>query len=325
MNTDLYEKLFEEGCISNESLGRIRNKRQNPLFSLHWELKTLLYLGVMLLSTGLGILIYKNIDTIGHQVIIAAIAAISGSCFFYCFKHKKPFSKTRVTVSSSWFDYILLLACLSFLSFLGYLQFQYTIFGTAYGLATFIPMIVLFYVAYAFDHLGILSMAITNLGVWLGLSISPMSLLSTIWGDDNLILTGLFLGFFLMALAFLSDRNQFKPHFWFTYMHFATHLTFISILAGYFYNYDRPGSILWLFITFVAGYYAYTDAMKHKSFYFLMLVALYAYISVSALLIRVMLLNENIASFYLCFIYFICSAIGMIRVLKYLNKKVKTS
>lgn len=57
MNSSLYDQLKEEDLISATSIENIRIREQNPLFSLHWELKTLLYLGVMLLSTGLGILI----------------------------------------------------------------------------------------------------------------------------------------------------------------------------------------------------------------------------------------------------------------------------
>lgn len=325
MNTDLFEKLYEEGCISEESLNRIRHKRQHPLFSLHWELKTLLYLGVMLLSTGLGVLIYKNIDTIGHQVIIAAIAAISTGCFVYCYKHKKPFDRQLVKSTGALFDYLLLLACLSFVSFLGYLQFQYTVFGTSYGLATFIPMVVLFYVAYDFDHLGILSMAVTNLGIWLGLSLSPIALLTKLeTNDQTLIFTCLFLGLFLMAVSYLSARYDFKAHFRFTYMHFAVHLTFLSILSAYFYNYDRPGSVLWLFLTFAVAYYVYMDALKQRSFYFLLLMVLYVYISAAALFLRTILLMEDVAMFYLASLYFICSAIAIIKLLRDLNKKVKS-
>jgi len=50
-------------------------------------------------------------------------------------------------------------------SFIGYLQYQYSAFGTHYGMATLIPMLALFLIAYYFDHLGILSLAIANLAV----------------------------------------------------------------------------------------------------------------------------------------------------------------
>jgi hypothetical protein len=52
---DLYTTLHAEGTISDESYEKIRQQGEViPLFSLHWELKTLLYIGVVLLTAGLG-------------------------------------------------------------------------------------------------------------------------------------------------------------------------------------------------------------------------------------------------------------------------------
>jgi membrane-anchored glycerophosphoryl diester phosphodiesterase (GDPDase) len=83
MNTHIFEQLRQQEFITDAELEIIREKEKKKAFSLHWELKTLLYLGIVLLTTGLGILIYKNIDTIGHQVIVAIIAIGCAACFGY--------------------------------------------------------------------------------------------------------------------------------------------------------------------------------------------------------------------------------------------------
>src|SRR6185312_13904089 len=141
----LYENLHADGLISDKSFEKIKQKQD--LFSVHWEVKTLLYLGVLLLTTGLGILIYENIDTIGHKVVLALIALICTGCFVYCFKMVLPFSSEKVKSPNTWFDYILLLGSLSLLTFIGYLQYEYKVFGTNYNLATLIPMLMLFFTA----------------------------------------------------------------------------------------------------------------------------------------------------------------------------------
>lgn len=323
MNADLYKKLFEEGTISSESFEKIAQKQANPLFSVHWELKTILYLGVMLLSSGLGILIYKNIDTIGHQVILMIIAAISGGCFYYCFKQKKPFSKDLVKSPGSLFDYILLLGCLSFLSFIGYIQAQYGIFGQSYQLATLIPMLVLFYIAYDYDHLGILSLAITNLALWLGVTVTPFALLQhNDFDSRSVTFTYLGLGLLLIGAAHLSEKLEIKKHFRFTYLHFGIHMAFIALLAGYFVNYDNNLSFVWLVTLFVLSFYCFNDALKHKSFYFVVLVVLYSYIALCSLVVRI-LIHTDEAGFYLAFMYFIISGIGLILLLINLNRKIK--
>ena len=120
----LFKKLHAEGLVSDASFEKIKAESTGNLLSVQWELKTILYLGVLLLSGGLGILVYKNIDTIGHQVILAFIALVSAGCFYYCYKTKLPFSFGKVAAPNSFFDYVLLLGCLTFISFIAYLQYQ---------------------------------------------------------------------------------------------------------------------------------------------------------------------------------------------------------
>src|SRR5258708_8139223 len=163
MDPDLFKKLQAEGLISDNAAKKVKAVEDGGLLSLHWGVGTILYLGIILLSGGLGVLVYKNIDTIGHQVILIFIALVCAGSFYYCFRNKPPFSRLQVPAPNSFFDYILLLGCLTFITFIGYLQFEYAFFGEAYGLSTFIPMIVLFFSAYYFDHLGILSLVITIL------------------------------------------------------------------------------------------------------------------------------------------------------------------
>src|ERR1700754_3152108 len=103
MDGHLFKKLHTEGLISDDALEKVTALEQRRLFSLHWELKTLLYLGVVLLSGGLGILVYKNIDTIGHEVILAVIAMISLGCFFYCRRVALPFSLNKVAAPNPFF------------------------------------------------------------------------------------------------------------------------------------------------------------------------------------------------------------------------------
>ncbi|WP_202986123.1 DUF2157 domain-containing protein [Pedobacter gandavensis] len=324
--TDLYKTLKDNGTISAESFDKLTEKQQSSLFSLHWELKTLLYLGVVLLSGGLGILIYKNIDSIGHQAILAGIAAICGGCFYYCFRHKNPFSRELLKSPGVLFDYVVLLGCLSFLTFTGYLQYQYQIFGTHYGMATFIPMLVLFYVAYEFDHLGVLSMAIANLAVWMGVSVTPSSLLSNAnFDNQTLIYTYLLLGLILLLVGFFSERFNFKKHFRFSYLHFGIHISFIALLFAYFNHYDSATAILWLLILFGLGYYLYVDAMRHKSFYFMLLVILYSYVATSILVFRLLDGMSNTDSIYMLCLYFIISAAVLILRIIRLNKQIKAS
>lgn len=323
MNLDEYDELLDEGLISADTLNRIKKKHAAGLFSVFWELKTMLYIGVSLLSAGLGILIYKNIDTIGHQVILCAIAALCAACFAWCSKHKKPFSYEKVEAVDSFTDYILLLGTLSFLSFVGYLQVQYEVFGTHYGMATFIPMLVLFFIAYSFDHLGILTMAIANLAIWMGISVTPKKLLAlNTFDSERSIYTYLILGLLLLVAAHFSERRNVKRHFFFSYHHYGVHLAYISLLAGYFY-YDYGISLIWLGLFAVLAWLIYTDSLARKSFYFTMLTVVYSYILVSGFCVRSISFIHNESVVYLGFMYFSISGIAFVSLLMNLNKSIK--
>ena len=125
MNQSIFEKLHSEGLLSDESLKKIVSQPSQRIISIHWELRTILYIGVLLLTSGLGILVYKNIDTISHQAVLIFIALISSGGFYYCFKNKLPFSLKKVEAPNSFFDYVLLLACLCFIILIGYCSISF--------------------------------------------------------------------------------------------------------------------------------------------------------------------------------------------------------
>jgi Predicted membrane protein (DUF2157) len=326
MDIPLFRKLHTEGLISAGSLQQAEDAEARRLFSLHWELNLLLYLGVLLLAGGFGILVYKNIDTIGHQAVLAFIALVTAGSFYYCLRKKTAFTWGKVNAPNAAFDYILLLGCLSLLIFLGYLQYEYDVFGNHYGLATFIPMLILFASAYYFDHLGILSLAITNLAAWAGIAITPLSILkSGNFTDHRLIFTGILLAAVLLAGGQLSLRRQLKPHFELTYTNFGIHLFFISALAGLF-TYDGI-YLLWFAVLAFFAFYLYTLAMARPSLYFVVVIALYTYIALSYVVIHLLwkMPLRGVDPLSLGLMYFILSAVGLAILLIRSNRKIKSN
>jgi hypothetical protein len=327
MDYDLFKKLHQEELISEESFQRISQEDKYPLVSVYWDINTFLGVGVIALSTGLGILIYKNIDTIGHQVILALIAAISIICFTYCGQKKSAYSRFKVASPGHLFDYLLLLGTLTMLTFTAYLQYQYQVFETHYGLATFLPMLILFFIAYYFDHLGILNMAIVNLAVWMGVSVTPKQLLLVSnYNSETIIYTYLVLGLFLLLLAFLTVHYQIKPHFKFSYEHYGVHVSFIALLSAYFYHDQLSSSFLWLIGVIFLSFLLYKDAIKHRSFYFSLLALLYGYFAVSFLSERLISTIDNSSGkFNLMVLYVPLSAAGFAYLLKKVNQKIKAA
>jgi len=306
MQENILDDLLQKELIAPDDALKIRHFESARPFSLHWELTILLYLGVLLLNAGLGFLIYENIDSIGHVVLITAIGLVSAGCFAYAIWRRQPFSFGEVKSSTPYYDYILLLGCLTFLLMVGYWQFQYQIFGTRYGLATLIPMLLFFFVAYRFDNRAVLSLAITAMASWLGMTVTSNKLLSdNDFSSQAVVTTGLFLGAFLSAVPFISEHFGFKKHFSLTYLNFGAHLLMISCLAGMM---ALDESLIYFpLLCLSVGFYLWYARTRH-SFYFLTVAVIYGYIGITYLLIKA---ADNFpAEFYLT--YFVLSCIGVI-------------
>ena len=72
MNKKLFAQWHAEGLLSEGSFNKIKDQEGTGLFSVYWEIKSLFYLAVLLLSGGLGILIYKACSgLVGKQNPIA--------------------------------------------------------------------------------------------------------------------------------------------------------------------------------------------------------------------------------------------------------------
>lgn len=323
MDDELFESLHAEGLLSASSLERVRAYSRSAPVPLHMELRTILYLGVLLLSTGLGVLVYKNIDTIGHQTVLALIALLCAGCFVYCVRHKLPFSPLRVAAPGPLFDYILLLGCLTFITLIGYAQAQFGLFGQRFGLMLFIPMVVLFFCAYYFDHLGVLSMAITNLAAWCGIAITPERLIrANDFSSERIVLTGILLGALLLVAAYASKRSHVKEHFEFTYTNFGAHLLFVCALGAMF-SFERLWFAWFLVLAAVVALF-YRKALRERSFYYMLILTLYGYVGISYAVMKLMLLsNPEDGVIYLGFLYFIGSATGLVLFLIAMNKKIK--
>ncbi len=321
MKIPLFKKLHAGGLISDQALVQAETYEARRLFSLFRELRLLLYLGVLLLTGGLGIVVYKNIDTIGHQAILSFIALITTGSFYYCLRKKAAFSREKVEAPNSFFDYILLLGCLSLLIFLGYWQYQYNIFGDNYGLATFIPMVILFAAAYYFDHLGVLSLAVTNLAAWAGLIVTPLTLLKeNNFSDHRLIFTGILLGGVLLVFGRLTAERRVKAHFETTYTNFGLHLFFVAALAGLF-TYDAI-YLLWFVVLAAIACYLCIQAIRRRSFYFILVIVLYTYIGLSYTVLRLLWKDAQGDPIALGLLWLGLSAFGVAVLLIRLNRQI---
>jgi Predicted membrane protein (DUF2157) len=290
------------------------NSTNTSTFSIYWEIRALLYLGVLSLSSGLGILVYKNIETLGHQTILFVIGLLTASCFGFCFKRAEPFTAKESASTSSLSDYILLLGVLLFGIFIGYLQFKYRVFGNHHDLAIGAPALFYLYLAYRFDHRAVLQLAISGICAALGLAITPLSIISQgLFHYKIPIYLGLGIGGGLFLIGAASEKFAFKSHFSFSYIHFAIHITMIAGLAGMITG-GPLGKLLFFILLAIGSLGIWKYARLKNSAYFLLCAVLYGYISITYLIMHMLFQINSLGSetAYLVFSYFLLSCAGTI-------------
>lgn len=313
--------LFEKNLITDTQFKQVKAYRSLEIFSLNAELKLFLYLSVLSFTTGIGILIYQNIDTIGHIAILSLLLVVTVICYYFSFKNSNGFQKGETNFENPIFDYLILAAILLTCIFLAYLQFQYTVFGTHYGLATLIPTVIGLFCAYYFDNKSILSIAITGLAAYVGLSVSPQSLLNNDFYETNtLSYSAIALGVVLVLWSIYSNQIALKKHFTLVYLTFGLHLISISCINNLFKPY---WFVFFLFLAAVL-YYFYTSSYKVKSVSLFVFTIVYAYIGVNIVLFKaIAFLNIEeflISFFFFVPFYFIISIVLFIRLIKKFNK-----
>ena len=286
-------------------------------FSLHYELRALLYLGITLLAGGLGVLVYQHLDRIGHGVLIGLVAALMAACFSYAARHRGPFTWGSAPKNSVGADYLLLLGCLLFVVLEGYLQYQYNLFGKRYGLATAVPALVFLPLAYWFDHRGVLALGLTALASWVGLTAAPLSVLTenNFW-TDRLRGAATGLGLVLMAAGFYSEYRGRKAHFAFTYLLLGSNLALAALatvlVRNAFGELQRPAGFVaaLLMLGLCAGLFWY--ARRTQSYWFLVLAAGYAYLVASYVFLQFIIAIGDSFLVLGGFLFFPASALAVV-------------
>jgi len=308
-------ELFEKGLISADQFEKIDVITSGKVVSVFYELRTILYLGVMLFTTGAGMLIYQNIGDIGHLVSIGGLTILMAGCYWYVFKQAHDYSHEIIKAPSPYYDYVLLLGSLLFVSIQGYLQFQYNMLDDHLGWSTLITAGFFFYTAYRFDHLGILSLAITALASFWSITISPQKWSSgDFFSESNLHITAIVFSVVVGTIAFMLDRKGIKKHFTFTYLNFCMLIFFVGCIAGLFI--DEQVYLIYVLLIYGGCYFAWHQARVKKSFLFLLYAFLAAYIATTFVLADTIFDAEP----SLWFLYSILSCGGFIYfIVKYRN------
>jgi hypothetical protein len=289
----------EQGAISTEQQAYLASLARGEPFSLSLELNLLLYAGVLAFVAGLGWTISTWSQQLGDVLILAILSILLAATFWYCFSRAPAWSAAETAAPTAIFDYVLYLGSLVWCVELAYLEKRFHLLSGQWDLYLLATALLFFFLAYRFDNRFVLSLALSSLAGWFGVTISR-------WPSNQdaayrlyALLYSLLVGVAGAAL----QRLKLKPHFFTTYLNVAANVLFWAILAGVF---DRQEYGLWFLGLLMACGASLAWGLKRRQFAFVAYAAVYGYLGVSSMLVR------NADDFTFILAYFVVTAIAMI-------------
>jgi hypothetical protein len=199
--------------LSAEQAAFFDRVARRGLVSVRFEIRTLLYVGVLLLTSGVGVLVALHQEEIGPLAIAAGIALAAAGSLIWVARRAAPFSWGEVPSPSVAFDYVLLLGLLLVAADLAYVEVEFTVLGPRWAYHLLIVGVVYLLAAYRWDSRTALGLALATLAAWRGLSVSLVPAMIGPGVAADLRASAIALGALYVGAAVLSVRLARKPHF----------------------------------------------------------------------------------------------------------------
>ena len=281
------------GVITPEQHESFTRLARRDWFSFYVEIHALLYLGVVSMVAGLVWTFRDSLASLGHTAILAMFALLIGVSFSYCFTRGRPYSNEEVEQPSLVLDYVLYFGCLMFSGMLAYLEAQMGVFG-GWETHLLLASIVFGALAYRFDNRFVLSLALSTLAAFLGLTLDLFDALEGT-STHRLRIDAMGYGMFVAGFGYALYRQRIKRHFLDVFLHLGANAFLLSALTGVP---EQEFGLLYLALLLPLSAALIYLGIRFERFAFVTYGTLYGYAAVSA-----RILNEvgdfTIALFYL--------------------------
>jgi hypothetical protein len=295
-------RLVEAGILPEERAPTLLRAAQGRLVSVRLELRLVLYVGVLLVMAGVGLLIEENLDRIGPGIIAAVIGLAAAAALGWVAWIAPPFSRGEVPSPNLAFDYILLLGVLLAAADLAYIEVQFTPLGPNWTWHLLLVALGAAVAAVRFDSRVVFALALATFAAWRGVSVSPYGNLAA--SESVVRWNAIGCGVLFILLGFGMKRAKFKAHF----EPAAVHLGWLLILGALASGIELTGEGRgWAAMLFFTGAALAAGAFRWRRFPLFAFGVLGGYVGLSALVVSL----GDVAAFG-CFWFFATSLLVIV-------------
>jgi len=302
------EQWKEQGKISPEQYVHLAGLSRGDPFSLFLELNVLLYAGVLAFVAGLGWTVTTWSRQLGDVLVLTVLSAILATSFWYCFSRAPAWSAAETSTPSPIFDYVLYLGSLVWSLELAYLENRFHVLSGQWDLYLLVTAALFFFLAYRFDNRFVLSLGLSSLAGWFGLTISR-------WPDHQDATYRQYALLYCLLVGMgggVLQRLGLKAHFFSTYLNIVANVLSWALLSGVS---NERGYALWFLALLIACGVSLTWGLARRQFAFVSYAAVYGYVGVSSLFLR------GVNDFTAVLFYFVVSGVAMLVMLVYIGRR----
>ena len=302
------ERWKQQDKISPEQCAHLSGLASGQPLSIFLELNVLLYAGVMALVAGIGWTVSTWSKQIGDVIVVTVLFAIFAACFWYCFSRAPAWSPAETPAPTAIFDYVLYLGSLVWSLELAYVENRFHLLSGQWDLYLLATALFFFFLAYRFDNRFVLSLGLSSLAGWFGLTIARWQIREDAAYRQYALLYCAVVG----ISGLLFQRRGFKPHFFGTYLNIVANVLFWAVLSGVF---EQHGYGLWFVLLLLVCGASLAWGISRRQFAFVAYSAIYGYVGVSTLVVR------NVSDDTSIMAYFVFSAIAMLIALVQIGRR----
>ncbi len=254
MNPDVaaaVDDLMQRGILPKDKAARLRSIACGKLVSLYPELRLLFYVGVLLTTAGIGVLMKQNYDHIGPVAIATALGAAALGTLLWVARTASAFSWNATPAPYLAFDYLLLLGVLLAAADLAFIEVQFTPLGAHWPWHLLIVSSFMACFAVRYDSRSVFSLALSTFAAWRGLSVSIFEKQLWLTTSDLVRWNAIGCGVLFALLGRYLIRSGRKPHFEPVAVHLGWLLILGALVSGGFEE-DVEG-IAYIFVLGLAG------------------------------------------------------------------------